>query len=438
MRVGPCLTGAPSTDKQECTTRTTPRQLLANRRNTPGTSLLTQTAPSAGPHLRILRAMQRSATYASTAEWNTTSVAPGRRLPRTCRQSPAADHLARHAADHAAPRPWRAQTSQPIASAPATPASPATRMLPHRPHPSDAGPGRAAMRRADAPQASASRHRHGKETPAHRPIRRQPAIVAIVVAIAIGQQAQTRRRTHFEQRKRLRQARQHRQQRGATAWLIGLRAARQHRRANVCGASSRSMARNVGQSARRAADVANCGEQQVRAGAFLRQCGEEIQRECIGRRRPSANASYSGERPCASTSANRRKRAAMLFAHLHPSTRAHMLRHCRHEAKFSAWSSHARSPSCMRQCAALRRRFGSLALVPTMGALHDGHRALVRAALASGAAVVVSIFVNPLQFDASEDLSRYPRDEAGDLARCRPAAAISVWLPDVATMYPAG
>jgi pantoate--beta-alanine ligase len=89
-------------------------------------------------------------------------------------------------------------------------------------------------------------------------------------------------------------------------------------------------------------------------------------------------------------------------------------------------------------CEALRRRFGSLALVPTMGALHDGHRALVREALASGAAAVVSIFVNPLQFGASEDLTRYPRDEAGDLAMLQACGCHLVWLPDVATMYPPG
>ena len=70
-------------------------------------------------------------------------------------------------------------------------------------------------------------------------------------------------------------------------------------------------------------------------------------------------------------------------------------------------------------CASLRATRGALALVPTMGALHNGHRALVRAAVESGAAVATSIFVNPLQFGASEDLSRYPRDEAGDLAILR-------------------
>jgi pantoate--beta-alanine ligase len=87
-------------------------------------------------------------------------------------------------------------------------------------------------------------------------------------------------------------------------------------------------------------------------------------------------------------------------------------------------------------CSSLRATDGSLALVPTMGALHEGHRALVRAAAASGAAVVASIFVNPLQFGTSEDLSRYPRDEAGDLAALRESGCGLVWLPDVTTMYP--
>jgi pantoate--beta-alanine ligase len=87
-------------------------------------------------------------------------------------------------------------------------------------------------------------------------------------------------------------------------------------------------------------------------------------------------------------------------------------------------------------CETLRRRFSTLALVPTMGALHDGHRALVREARTGGAAVVTSIFVNPLQFGANEDLSRYPRDEAGDLAILEAAGCHLVWLPDVAVMYP--
>src|SRR3984957_16086448 len=86
----------------------------------------------------------------------------------------------------------------------------------------------------------------------------------------------------------------------------------------------------------------------------------------------------------------------------------------------------------------LRASHGSIGLVPTMGALHDGHRALVRASVVSGAATVTSIFVNPLQFGAAEDLSRYPRDEAGDLATLDACGCALVWMPDVATMYPPG
>ncbi len=80
----------------------------------------------------------------------------------------------------------------------------------------------------------------------------------------------------------------------------------------------------------------------------------------------------------------------------------------------------------------------SLALVPTMGALHAGHLELVRAAKATGAKVVTSIFVNPLQFGANEDLSRYPRDEAGDLAKLQAAGCDVAWLPGVDVMYPPG
>ena len=89
-------------------------------------------------------------------------------------------------------------------------------------------------------------------------------------------------------------------------------------------------------------------------------------------------------------------------------------------------------------CASLRAAHGGLTFVPTMGALHDGHRALVKAAVASGAPAVASIFVNPLQFSATDDLSRYPRDEAGDLAALDASGCSCVWLPDVETIYPPG
>ncbi len=89
-------------------------------------------------------------------------------------------------------------------------------------------------------------------------------------------------------------------------------------------------------------------------------------------------------------------------------------------------------------CAQLRVRFGSLALVPTMGALHAGHLALVHAAVASGGGVAASIFVNPLQFNPTEDLARYPRDEAGDCAALGAGGCQLVWIPDLAVMYPPG
>ena len=95
-------------------------------------------------------------------------------------------------------------------------------------------------------------------------------------------------------------------------------------------------------------------------------------------------------------------------------------------------------PDLRAACASLRAAHGGLTFVPTMGALHEGHRTLVRAAVASGAPAVASIFVNPMQFSATEDLSRYPRDEAGDLAALDASGCSLAWLPDVATMYPAG
>src|SRR5260221_9447036 len=80
-----------------------------------------------------------------------------------------------------------------------------------------------------------------------------------------------------------------------------------------------------------------------------------------------------------------------------------------------------------------------VAFVPTMGYLHDGHLSLVRRArkaVGTRGIVVVSIYVNPTQFGPSEDLSRYPRDLAGDQKLCREAAVDVIFAPDDAQMYP--
>ncbi|HKZ96650.1 MAG TPA: pantoate--beta-alanine ligase [Hyphomicrobiaceae bacterium] len=93
----------------------------------------------------------------------------------------------------------------------------------------------------------------------------------------------------------------------------------------------------------------------------------------------------------------------------------------------------------VRQAVASWRREGeTVALVPTMGALHEGHLALVRLAKKRAPRAVVSIFVNPTQFAPGEDLGRYPRDEAGDVAKLEAVGADLVWAPDQAEMYPPG
>lgn len=79
-----------------------------------------------------------------------------------------------------------------------------------------------------------------------------------------------------------------------------------------------------------------------------------------------------------------------------------------------------------------------VAFVPTMGALHDGHRSLFGLAREHGDAVAVSIFVNPLQFGPDEDYARYPRQMEADLAACQAAGVDVVFTPSVTDLYPAG
>jgi pantoate--beta-alanine ligase len=79
-----------------------------------------------------------------------------------------------------------------------------------------------------------------------------------------------------------------------------------------------------------------------------------------------------------------------------------------------------------------------VAVVPTMGALHDGHMALVEEARRHAEAVVVTIFVNPLQFDRPDDLAAYPRPIDDDLALCEARGVDAVYAPLAATMYPEG
>ncbi len=90
------------------------------------------------------------------------------------------------------------------------------------------------------------------------------------------------------------------------------------------------------------------------------------------------------------------------------------------------------------QAQALRTQGRRIALVPTMGALHDGHLSLVRLAATRADVVVVSLFVNPTQFGPSEDFSRYPRELESDLAKCAAAGAHIMFTPGVEEIYPKG
>ena len=93
----------------------------------------------------------------------------------------------------------------------------------------------------------------------------------------------------------------------------------------------------------------------------------------------------------------------------------------------------------MKQAASDLRAGGrTLALVPTMGALHEGHMSLVRRASREADAVVVSIFVNPAQFGPAEDFTRYPRRLERDLERLAPLGVEAVFAPDADAMYPPG
>lgn len=92
----------------------------------------------------------------------------------------------------------------------------------------------------------------------------------------------------------------------------------------------------------------------------------------------------------------------------------------------------------LRRCVTQLRRDGPLALVPTMGALHDGHLTLVRTAREQAVHVAVSIFVNPRQFGANEDLANYPRQLARDLELLAGEGVSLVWAPTVEEIYPAG
>lgn len=87
---------------------------------------------------------------------------------------------------------------------------------------------------------------------------------------------------------------------------------------------------------------------------------------------------------------------------------------------------------------ARRAMAGTVGLVPTMGALHDGHAALIRRCVAENEHAVLSVFVNPTQFNDAGDLKAYPETPDSDLALARDLGVRAAWLPDYATLYPDG
>jgi pantoate--beta-alanine ligase len=96
------------------------------------------------------------------------------------------------------------------------------------------------------------------------------------------------------------------------------------------------------------------------------------------------------------------------------------------------------SQELRQACTEARAQNHRVGLVPTMGALHEGHLALVREARSRADFVVVTLFVNPTQFGPNEDFSRYPRDFDGDLAKAASAGAGAVFAPEPRAMYPEG
>ena len=97
-----------------------------------------------------------------------------------------------------------------------------------------------------------------------------------------------------------------------------------------------------------------------------------------------------------------------------------------------------RRDNLREQVSTWRAEGNRIALVPTMGALHAGHMALIEAAKRQGTRVITSIFVNPKQFGPTEDLSRYPRREATDARMLTEAGCDLLWAPTVEEMYPDG
>jgi pantoate--beta-alanine ligase len=95
-------------------------------------------------------------------------------------------------------------------------------------------------------------------------------------------------------------------------------------------------------------------------------------------------------------------------------------------------------PNMRALAARLRTRKGGLSLVPTMGALHAGHEALIKAAAAAGGPVVVSIFANPLSFGSSESFPGYPRSPDADLALCARLGVAAAFIPSIEEIYPRG